>query len=141
MGKKNKIVLLGGLLLAGLALLLAGQAWLGEERGTGTWSLAAGVLLLVGAAALACQGRAGRRRQPRLVGEYRGVLASEAGFVPLGRAEEEHRQQVQRRIVGRPERAADSVRSLLEEQGRQAKAARSGAAPSKDIGKRRKSDG
>lgn len=124
MGIKNKIALLGGLLLAGLALLVASQAWLGHQGGIGVWSLAAGVLLLMGAAALAWQERAGRRRQPRLVGEYRGVLASEEGFVPLRTAEDEHRQQVQRRVAGQPEQAADSVRSLLVARVRQAKTAR-----------------
>lgn len=140
MGAKNKTAMLSGLLLAGLALLAAGQAWLGREGWAGPWALGAGVLLLVGAAVLACSQRAGRR-QPRLVGEYRGELESEAGFVPLRAGEEEHRQQVQRRIVGRPERAADSVRGLLVEQVRQAKGARPEAAPRKESGKRRKADG
>lgn len=129
MAAGNRTGLLCGLLLAGLALLFAGQAWIGHEGGIGAWSLGAGVLLLVGAAMLAYNQRRGRRPQPRLVGEYRGELASEEGFVPLRAGEDEHRQQVQRRIVGQPQRAADSVRGLLEEQVR------------KESGKRRKADG
>jgi uncharacterized membrane protein (UPF0136 family) len=135
MGKKSRIALIGGLLLAGLALLIAGLAWMGRQGGLGTWSLTAGVLLLLGAAGLALQQR--RRPQPRLVGEYRGVLASEAGFVPLRAAGEEERQQVQRRIVGQPEKAADSVRGLLLAQVRQAK----GASPRKEKGQRGKKRG
>lgn len=131
MAVKNKTTLLCGLLLAGLALLVAGQALVGA------WGLGAGVLLLVGAAVLAYRQRRGRRPQSRLVGEYRGELASEAGFVPLRAAEEELRQQVQRRIVGQPQRAADSVRGLLGAPVKQARAARPEAVPAKASEKRR----
>jgi hypothetical protein len=117
----NKIALLGGLLLAGLALLIAGQAWLGRGGGLGAWSLAAGVLLLLGAAGLAWRQRAGRRRQPPLVGEYRGVLTSEEGFVPMRDPAEGQRRQAQRRAVEKPQRAAESVRLLLAKSGRQGK--------------------
>lgn len=112
MAAQNKTALLSALLLAGLALLAVGQAWMGHEGGIGAWSLGVGVLLLVGAAVLAYQQRRGRRPQSRLVGEYRGELASEEGFVPLRTTEAEQRQ-VQRRIAGQPERTAVSVRGLL----------------------------
>lgn len=141
MAAANKTALLCALLLAGLALLVVGQAWMGHEAGIGTWSLGAGVLLLVGAALLAYRQRRGRRPQPRLVGEYRGELASEEGFVPLRAGGEEHRQQVQRRIVGQPQRAADSVRDLLGAPVRQAGASRPEPAPRKEPGKRGKTDG
>ena len=136
MGLKGKTALLCALLLVGLALLVAGQAWMGHEGGIGAWSLGGGVLLLVGAAVLAYQQRHGRRPQARLVGEYRGELASEEGFVPLRAAEDEHRQQVQRRIVGQPQQAADSVRGFLAAPVRQAGAARPEATPRKDPGKK-----
>ncbi|MCC7261886.1 MAG: hypothetical protein IT369_05100 [Candidatus Latescibacteria bacterium] len=141
MKRQTKIALLGSLLLAGMALLLMGQANLGQPGLRGTWSLAAGLLLLVGAAGLAYYQRHGRRPQPPLVGEYRGVLASEEGFVPMRGGGEAQRQQVQRRIVGKPERAAESVRGLLGEQVRQARPGRPAPGAGNDKSKRRKGDG
>jgi hypothetical protein len=139
MHTRNKIAVPGGLLLAGVGLLIAGQVWLGQGGDLGIWGLAGGVLLLVGAAGLAWRQRAGRGPQPRLVGEYRGVLASEEGFVPLATSGEEQRRQVQRRIVDKPQRAADSVRGLIEQQIREAKGG--GRVSGRDTGKRRKKNG
>ena len=141
MAAQNKTTLLCGLLLAGLALLVAGQAWMGHEGTMGAWSLGGGILLLVGAAVLAHSQRRGRRPPSRLVGEYRGELASEEGFVPLRTAQEKQRQQLQGRIVGQPQQAADSVRALLGAAGRPARAARPKESKSKASGKRRKGDG
>lgn len=143
MKRQTKIALLCSLLLAGMALVLVGQAHLGQPGLLGTWSLAAGLLLLVGAAGLAYHQRHGRRSQPPLVGEYRGVLASEEGFVPMRSGGEAQRQQVQRRTIGKPERAAESVRSLLGEQVRQARPGSTapGTANDKTKTKRRKGDG
>lgn len=140
MNSKANLVLIAVLLLGGVALLLVGQAG-SAAMGAGTWSLAAGLLLLVGAAALASRHRQGRKEQAPLVGEYRGVLASEEGFVPIRGQAEEQRQQAQRRIVGKPERAAESVRGMLGDQVRQAKPSRGAAGPRQDLGKRRKGDG
>lgn len=132
-----RVLLSGGLLLGGLALLLVGQAQLAQGGAQGVWSLAGGLLLLVGAAVLALCRRFGPKAPP-LVGEYRGLLASEEGFVPMREAAEAQREQTQRRVVGKPERAAESVRGLLAEQLRQGKG---GTGAARDGGKRRNRNG
>ena len=141
MGGKSRSALLSLLLIAGLAILIAGQGLLEAEQLVGACTLIAGVLLLLGTAVLAYKQRTGQPRQPRLMGEERGVLESEKGFYPLHQADEEQRRQGQKHMVDKPDRAADSVRGFLVEQTRQAKAARTEAAPGKAPGKRRKTDG
>ena len=129
------------LLVVGLALLLAGQAWLNKEPLFGVCTTILGVLLLLGGAVRAYRQRRGHRPQARLMGEEAGVLSSEEGFIPMRPADEAQRRQVQKRIIDKPDRAADSVRGFLVEQAKQAKAVRPEPAPGKRSGKRRKSDG
>ncbi len=136
MSRNGKVALIGVLFMAGLSLLLVGQV-----SGGGGWKLAVGVLCLIGAAALSQWQRRGAKNPGPLVGEYRGVLASEEGFVPLPGEAQGQQRAVQRRVVGKPEQAAESVRGLLADKVRQARPGRASSGGQQETGKGRKGSG